>query len=144
MATNEEILAAFKNRTELEANRRELEGVIRRAQAKLQDMEGQLEAARSVSEVIDGLPIGSNTACDTVFNMRTIASGPGITERSVHAYQVAGGNHWYVRVYESYFDRDRPRFQGGHVVGLGNTWTRDEAREVAVRWLKGDESVLSL
>lgn len=141
MATNEEILAAHMRKEELTASKRKLERAIKDAKKKLETVDAELYLARSVDEVIEGLAVEVSADTPVIFDMQTLARGPGIVPRNVHAYRIATGTTWAVRVNGG--ECDRPLFNGGKVVGIGRGWSRADALEVAKRWLTGDESVLA-
>lgn len=139
MATNEEILKAYARKSELQARASELRALIDKAESELDDVERDLQLAVDVDQVLDGIPISVSLNGSTS-DMATLACGPGIKERMAHLYLRADKNCWAVRLNERYVCRDR--FHGGNVVGLGYSWNKKQAREVAERWLKGDDSVL--
>lgn len=140
MATNKQILDAHSRFGELTAKKRELEATIKNAKKKLERVQEDLELAKCVDEIIDGIAIHVQAETPTMFEMETLASGPNVTPRDVHAYQVASGTNWAVRVNGG--DFKKRLFHGGEVLGLGCDWSRQDALEVAKRWLTGDDSVL--
>lgn len=140
MATNKEILAARARKAALKAEAKELKRTIDRSTARLEKVNALLGLANAVDEVVGGVAIKVYSDTNTVFEMHTIAQGPNIMPRDVQAYKVANSDNWAVRVNGG--PRDRPLFFGGEVLGLNRDWTRSEAREIAKRWLTGDESVL--
>ena len=141
MATNEKLLELHSQRDALKARQCLLQETIRRAQSELGHIEKQLNDALLVTDVLDGIAIAVNGEDDGRWlDMRTLAAGEGVTTRTVHLYQRVNTEYWAARVNA---DCDgRTRFTGGHVLGLGQTWTQEQAKAIAERWLKGDETVL--
>ena len=140
MASIKAVLAAYEDKRELKKSARDLEKVIKDAQKKLAKVREQLELADQVAEVHNGVPV-SFRGEKTFFDMDTVANSTKSPRRSVHAYQHVQRKCWCVRVNED--GPTQQRFYGGRVLGLGVSWTYDEAKEIAKKWLTGDDSVLA-
>lgn len=140
MASIKAVLAAYENKSELKKSARDLEKVIKDAQKKLAKVNEQLDLADQVDDVINGVPV-SFRGEKTFFDMDTVANSTKKPRRSIHAYRHVQRGCWCVRVNEDGLYQQR--FYGGRVLGLGESWTYDEAKEIAKKWITGDDSVLS-
>lgn len=140
MATNKKLLSELENAKALKERQKNLRATISAAQKELDKVEKRLKLIEPVDKVIKGVAISINRhgGC---YDMETVASGPGILERSVHMYQRVNTKYWAVRVNEHRCSS--PRFNGGNVLGLDQTYSRKQAQVIAERWLTGDDSVLS-
>jgi hypothetical protein len=143
MATNAEIVEAYQQKDALELSAGELEATIAAAEKQLKEVKEKLALARRVDEVVDGVPVSVMSDTERFFDMVTLAAGPRVPYRSVHAYAKVGSREnqaWAVLVYERIDGYDR--FHGGQALGLTAGWTQNKAMDVARRWLKGDDTVL--
>lgn len=140
MATNKKLLSELAKAKALKERRKALRATINTAQRELDKVEKSLNLIEPIDKVIRGIAISINHH-GNCYDMDTVASGPGIPERSVHLYQRVNTEYWAVRVNEH--RNSSPRFHGGKVLGLDKTYTRKQAHALAERWLTGDDSVLS-
>jgi hypothetical protein len=141
MATNKKLLSELAKAKELKARRKELRATISAAQRELDSVEKRLALTEPVDKVLNGIAVSINRHSEDCYDMETVASGPGIAERSVHLYQRVNTEYWAARVNEH--KGCNPRFHGGRVLGLEKAYSRKQAQAIAERWLTGDDSVLS-